>query len=211
MSFASPYVSISNTVNLPTVQLHALSAGRFTLPEEQFITPSTPGSRKTVPSLSFLIQHTNPFTGEITRIVFDLGLRSNVEGYSKPIQQHVATRQSVTTTPDVVASLADGGLRPDDIDFIIYSQVSSLMVTLRDPKYNMMVSLRLGSRVRNSPGRLHVIEFAMLRQREMAGSLRPYRYAAGLPQQHLHRRTWGIGRPRRETRSVEREPLIFRV
>ena len=108
-----------------TVQVHALSAGHFSLPEEQFVCPSSNGARKTVPSLSFLVQHTNPVTKRRTRIVFDLGLRRNIDRYSEPIRLHVATRQPMTTHPDVVKSLEMGGLTPNDIDYVIYSHVSS--------------------------------------------------------------------------------------
>ena len=55
--------------------------------------------------------------------MFDLGLRRNLEGYSGPIQQHAATRRPISTSPDVVKSLAAGGLTPDDIDFVVYSHV----------------------------------------------------------------------------------------
>ncbi|KAI1749128.1 Metallo-hydrolase/oxidoreductase [Xylaria castorea] len=115
--------SNTSSTRLPTVQVHALSAGHFTLPEEQFVYPASPGARKTVPSLAFLVQHKNPTSGEITRIVFDLGLRSVVERYSEPIQRHLATRRPITTSPDVVKSLRAGGLTPDDIDFVFYSHV----------------------------------------------------------------------------------------
>ncbi|KAI3318782.1 Metallo-hydrolase/oxidoreductase [Xylariaceae sp. AK1471] len=118
----SPFSDTSKT-ELATVQLHALSAGHFTLPEEQFVQPASPGARKTVPSLSFLVQHRNTATGDITRIVFDLGLRRVIERYSEPIQRHVDTRQPLTTDPDVVKSLKTGGLTPDDIDFVFYSHV----------------------------------------------------------------------------------------
>lgn len=116
----------SNTLDktLPTVELHALSAGHFTLPEEQFVRPSSPGARKTVPSLAFLLQHRDPTSGVTTRIVFDLGLRREVGRYSEPIQRHLATRQPLTTDPDIVKSLAAGGLTPDDIDYVFYSHVS---------------------------------------------------------------------------------------
>ncbi|KAI0401976.1 beta-lactamase-like protein [Xylaria palmicola] len=108
---------------LPTVQLHALSAGHFTLPEEQFVHPVLPGTRKTVPSLAFLIQHRDQSSGKVTRIVFDLGLRRAPERYPENLQRHLATRQPLTTEPDVVKSLAAGGLTPDDIDFVFYSHV----------------------------------------------------------------------------------------
>ncbi|KAK0702223.1 beta-lactamase-like protein [Lasiosphaeris hirsuta] len=108
---------------LATVSLHALSAGHFSLPEEQFVRPASPGARKTVPSLCFLLQHICAASGDTTRIVFDLGLRRDVNRYSEPIQRHVTTRQPMSTDPDVVKSLKAGGLTPDDIDVVIYSHV----------------------------------------------------------------------------------------
>src|SRR5271156_813131 len=105
------------------VTVAALAAGSLTLPERFFVTPFSPSVRRTVPSLSFLIQHTSPATQKITRIVFDLGLRRNISTYSSPIRKHCATRQPMTTAPDVVASLAEGGLTPADIDYVILSHV----------------------------------------------------------------------------------------
>ncbi|KAF2794008.1 hypothetical protein K505DRAFT_275897 [Melanomma pulvis-pyrius CBS 109.77] len=106
-----------------TVSVHALQCGHFSLPEYQFVHPVSPDARKTVPSLAFLIQHHNPHSGKVTRIVFDLGLRRDIKRYAAPIQKHVETRQPMTTDPDVVKSLALGGLTPDDIDSVIYSHV----------------------------------------------------------------------------------------
>ncbi|KAK5655102.1 hypothetical protein OQA88_6001 [Cercophora sp. LCS_1] len=106
-----------------TVTVHALCGGHFTLPEDQFVSPSEPGARKTVPSLCFLIQHCNPETQKITRIVFDLGVRRDVGRYSEPIRRHVETRRPLSTDPDVVKSLEAGRLTPDDIDYVIYSHV----------------------------------------------------------------------------------------
>jgi hypothetical protein len=74
--------------------------------------------------LAFLIQHRDHGTGRLTRIVFDLGLRRDVKRYAAPIQKHIETRQPMTTDPDVTKSLAQGGLQPADIDFVIYSHVS---------------------------------------------------------------------------------------
>ncbi|KAB5533519.1 beta-lactamase-like protein [Coniochaeta sp. 2T2.1] len=106
-----------------TVKVHVLSAGHFSLPEEQFVSPSTPGARHAVPSLCFLIEHTDAVTRKTTRIVFDLGLRRDVARYPPQIQQHLTTRVPYTTDPDVVKSLKAGGLTPDDIDYVIYSHV----------------------------------------------------------------------------------------
>jgi hypothetical protein len=62
--------------------------------------------------------------------VFDLGLRKNLERYSEPIQQHAATRTPISTSPDVVKSLAVGGLTPNDIDFVVYSHVRGLELSM---------------------------------------------------------------------------------
>lgn len=116
-------ITLKATEPVVAVQVHALSAGHFSLPEEQFVQPASPGARRIVPSLCFLIQHVSSATGNTTRIVLDLGLRRDVDRYSEPIRRHVATRQPITTDPDVVKSLAAGGLNPDDIDYVIYSHV----------------------------------------------------------------------------------------
>lgn len=106
------------------VTVHALSAGHVTLPEAYFITPiDDPSSRSTVPSLSFLIHHTDQDTGKITRIVFDLGIRRRLDDYAKPIRKHTLTRQPLSGEPDTVASLAAGGLTPDDIDIVMFSHL----------------------------------------------------------------------------------------
>lgn len=111
--------------NLPTVvSVHALRAGYLTLPERLFITPiEDPDQRKTVPSLSFLIQHQSPATGKITRLVFDLGIRREPELYAESIRRHTSTRQPLAGYPDVTQSLETGGLSSSDIDFVILSHV----------------------------------------------------------------------------------------
>ncbi|OQE08115.1 hypothetical protein PENVUL_c011G09746 [Penicillium vulpinum] len=108
--------------NEPSVEVHALRAGRFTLPERFFVHPASENAKRTVPSLSFLIQHVNR-ASITTRIVFDLGLRHPSTNYPIPIQRHLETRQPMTTEPDIVQSLAAGGLSTDDIDYVIYSHV----------------------------------------------------------------------------------------
>ncbi|ETN38717.1 uncharacterized protein HMPREF1541_06755 [Cyphellophora europaea CBS 101466] len=106
-----------------TVQVHALQAGHLTLPERFFVNPADETARRTVPSLAFLIQHHDPETGHTSRILLDLGIRRSVSRYPEPIQNHIATRQPLTTDPDVTKSLAAGGLTPEDIDYVIYSHV----------------------------------------------------------------------------------------
>jgi glyoxylase-like metal-dependent hydrolase (beta-lactamase superfamily II) len=105
------------------VQLHVLSGGHFSLPEHQFVAPSSPTARWTVPSLCFLVQHRDKTTSKTTNIIFDLGLRRDVTRYSEPIRRHIATRQPLYTDPDVTKSLLQAGLTPNDVDYVIYSHV----------------------------------------------------------------------------------------
>ncbi|KAF7547087.1 hypothetical protein G7046_g9109 [Stylonectria norvegica] len=120
------------------VTLSALDAGHLTLPERLFVTDADPEKRSTVPSLAFLIQHPLPSTSSPgrsgTNIVFDLGLKRDVNGYKPAQQEHVKQRQPVTTDPDCADSLRYGAAgssrdgRPlldpaKDIDFVILSHV----------------------------------------------------------------------------------------
>lgn len=107
---------------MATASVHALSTGHLTLPERFFITPADEEAKKTVPSLSFLIQHKSA-DYKTTRLVLDLGMRRDLSLLPEKLQKHLATRGPVSTEPDAVASLAKGGLKPDDIDYIIFSHV----------------------------------------------------------------------------------------
>ncbi|KAH8812579.1 beta-lactamase-like protein [Xylogone sp. PMI_703] len=104
------------------VTVHALSSGFLTLPEHLFVEGAREGDRKTVPSISFLIQHRDA-TGQLTRIVFDMGIRKNLEKYPPSLQSHLKSRQPLSSEPDVKDSLELGGLKPQDIDFIFLSHV----------------------------------------------------------------------------------------
>jgi glyoxylase-like metal-dependent hydrolase (beta-lactamase superfamily II) len=119
MSTALPVASGDQTY----VTVHALSAGFLTLPVHLFVSPSEYGERKTVPSLSFLLQHRQADTGKLTRIVFDLGIRKTLDNYPAPIRKHLTTRIPLSTSPDVSESLGYGSLTPQDIDLVILSHV----------------------------------------------------------------------------------------
>lgn len=109
------------------VTVHALSAGHLTLPEKFFISPlesSSLEARRTVPSLSFLIKHQDVSSQEPpTYVLFDLGLRKHLSLYSQQIQAHAETRKPISSQPDVLTSLQEGGLNADDIDLIVLSHV----------------------------------------------------------------------------------------
>jgi hypothetical protein len=163
-----------------TVSLHALSSGHFTLPEYQFLHPVARDARKTVPSLAFLIQHQGSTDGKVTRIVFDLGLRRDIERYSEPIRQHVETRRPLTTEPDVVKSLAKGGLTPEDIDYVVYSHVYRLLYLLG---HNLT---------------------------QLSGTLGSYWRATRFSDLYVCRRPWCICAVERRVVVAARRPLIFR-
>ena len=114
--------STNSLVAKAVVSVHALSTGHFTLPEHQFVYPSSKDARRTVPSLAFLIQHVDKETHKQTRILFDLGLRHDITRYPSPIQKHIETRKPIDTE-NVVWNLEKGGLTANDINYIIYSHV----------------------------------------------------------------------------------------
>ncbi|KAI0401968.1 hypothetical protein F4802DRAFT_609000 [Xylaria palmicola] len=118
------------------VTISALDAGHITLPDHLFVTGADPEVRTTVPSLAFLIQHPSPpaaRSGNVTNLVFDLGVKRNRSGYAAAQQPHVAVREPIITDPDCAASLRKGAngevedpglLSPEkDIDFVILSHV----------------------------------------------------------------------------------------
>jgi glyoxylase-like metal-dependent hydrolase (beta-lactamase superfamily II) len=123
------------------VTVSAVDAGHITLPDYLFVTGADPNKRTTVPSLSFLIQHpSSPVSrdSDVTNLLFDLGVKRDLEGYTIAQQGHVAERQPVITDPDCGVSLRKGTSSEDedttasknellspekDIDFVILSHV----------------------------------------------------------------------------------------
>lgn len=106
------------------VTISALDGGHLTLPEYLFVTDADPHKRATVPSLSFLIQHPSGGSGSPTRLLFDLGMKRNLEEFPPPMRAHIRNRQPTILHPDVGDSLRAGGLDPAEIDMVILSHVS---------------------------------------------------------------------------------------
>lgn len=106
-----------------TVSVSALHGGTFTLPLNLFVASATDQDRSTVPSLCFLLAHTDAASGQTTKTVFDLGLRRDTDGYIAPIREHLATRQPLDTALDTRQSLLDGGVPPAEIARVIVSHV----------------------------------------------------------------------------------------
>lgn len=109
--------------NQTYVSVSALEGGSLTLPESLFITHADPSKRTTVPSLCFLIRHTSPKSQKTTNLVFDLGLKRDFSKYTTSQQHHVSQRQPTSTSPDVTASLRNGGVKPEEIDVVVLSHV----------------------------------------------------------------------------------------
>ncbi|KAK4451033.1 beta-lactamase-like protein [Podospora aff. communis PSN243] len=109
------------------VKLSALDAGHLTLPERLFITDADPTLTSTVPSLSFLIQHpsspANRPSATHTNILFDLGIKRDLNSYPPAQRAHNAQRQPIITTLDSADSLRAGGLDPTAIDLVILSHI----------------------------------------------------------------------------------------
>lgn len=96
---------------------------QLTLPERNFITNANPEKRTTVPSLCFLIRHKST-DGKQNNLVFDLGLKKKLDGYTPAQQHHITQRQPVIVEPDTADSLRAGGLEPTkDINAAILSHV----------------------------------------------------------------------------------------
>jgi hypothetical protein len=116
-----PFPADAENQNYVTV--HALSAGFLDWPDQYFVQPCLEGARTKAPSLAFLIQHHSPKTGRPTRIVFDLGIRKNIDTYPEVLKTHIVNHLSVITEPDVSDSLRLGDLSPEDIGFVVLSHV----------------------------------------------------------------------------------------
>jgi glyoxylase-like metal-dependent hydrolase (beta-lactamase superfamily II) len=125
MSFTADSVILPLSASDQTyVTISALQAGHLTLPERLFVTDADPEKRATVPSLSFLIQHSSKSAPSRTdKLVFDLGLKRDFSGYREAQQHHIAQRQPTTVSPDAAESLRKGGLDPKDVDTVMLSHV----------------------------------------------------------------------------------------
>jgi glyoxylase-like metal-dependent hydrolase (beta-lactamase superfamily II) len=114
------------------VSVSALAGGFITLPDWAFVSPAQPDSRRTVPSLSFIIAHpgikaSDPLgifpIRKPLRIMFDLGLRSSATKYPEGQQKHLENRRPFNLEPGIAKQLAENGTVPGDIDAVIFSHV----------------------------------------------------------------------------------------
>ncbi|KAK4631306.1 Cytochrome P450 monooxygenase mpaDE [Fulvia fulva] len=126
MSNSSPLPAPSNDQNY--VELSPIPGGSITLADNFFVHPATPGAKRTVPSLTFLVKHpgTSLYGGNATEpfhMMFDLGLRKAQNRYPENLQKHIDGRAPFKLEPGVAAQLEAGGLSPGEIDLVILSHV----------------------------------------------------------------------------------------
>jgi len=108
------------------VTISALEGGHLTLSERFFVTAADPEKKTTVPSLCFLIKHPSPGNNgrPTTNLVFDLGLKRDLNQYTPAMAAHIHNRQPIITNPDCAGSLRAGGFEPHtDIDIVMLSHI----------------------------------------------------------------------------------------
>lgn len=112
------------------VTVSAIEGGFITLPDSCFVAPSNPEDRRTVPSLAFLIEHPRAklfghdgSDSKPLRMMFDLGLRSELRRYIPAQQAHLVNREPYRLGPGIAKYLQEGGLTPADIDAVVLSHV----------------------------------------------------------------------------------------
>ena len=91
---AIPPQVLNDSASSSYVNVTPIVAGTFTLPERAFVSPVDSEARRTVPSLSFLIDHPKRGLNKGC-LIFDLGLRSRAEAYISELQPHLKARQPI--------------------------------------------------------------------------------------------------------------------
>ncbi|KAI9065959.1 Metallo-hydrolase/oxidoreductase [Trametes sanguinea] len=102
----------------PFIEVSALEAGFLELRMRLFVSGSGPTESKMCPSLSFLLRHSS--TKET--LVFDLGIRRNLETHPPAVRQLNAGR-TVVVPRTVAESLQKGGVDSRDIKTVIVSHL----------------------------------------------------------------------------------------
>ncbi|ESK81485.1 metallo-beta-lactamase superfamily protein [Moniliophthora roreri MCA 2997] len=104
----------SNTVSVRCINVCTDDSG---VPAALLLEPVLPGREfLPIPALAFLIEHPKK------RIMFDLGLRKDVDNLSPTIAQNISMPGfGLKVEKDIVEQLGAGGIKPDDVDIVIWS------------------------------------------------------------------------------------------
>ena len=115
----SSYTLPAPGANQAFCNVSALEAGLIDLPDEMFISNATPGKVTTLPTLSFLLNHST----HDKKFVFDLGLRKDWENLPPYIVGLLKTSFTFEVRQDVAESLQIGGTSPSDITYVCLSHI----------------------------------------------------------------------------------------
>lgn len=101
-------------------EVSALEAGHVRVPLDYLINTAKAGETRELPSLSFLLRHSQ--NGDI--FVFDLGIPKDLQTLSPKYHERIAQMGFIMRIPeDAADSLAKGGLDATDVKHLCYSHI----------------------------------------------------------------------------------------
>ncbi|KAF9267230.1 Metallo-hydrolase/oxidoreductase [Marasmius fiardii PR-910] len=118
MSSSPAEVNIPQSTSTVSVRVFSIFADSTKLPVAMVWEPVLPG-RETyhLPGYAFLIEH----KGSKRRVMFDLGMRKDHDGFSPQIQTAFSPGLHFIIERDIVEQLQDGGVELESIEAVIWS------------------------------------------------------------------------------------------
>ncbi|EGN96610.1 hypothetical protein SERLA73DRAFT_93143 [Serpula lacrymans var. lacrymans S7.3] len=101
------------------MNVSALEGGILAIPSEYVVTGVPPSEVISCPSLCFFLRHSK--TG--AHLVFDLGIRRDVESYPPSIQARIKKFNPVNVDETVPDSLGKGGFLPGQVETVVLSHL----------------------------------------------------------------------------------------
>ncbi|EGN96612.1 hypothetical protein SERLA73DRAFT_75496 [Serpula lacrymans var. lacrymans S7.3] len=101
------------------MEVSALEAGILHMPLQFAIAGASPSDISICPSLAFFLRHSKTEAG----LVFDLGIRRDVEGYPPIIQESIKKSVPVAVDQTVSESLSKGGLPAEQVETVVISHL----------------------------------------------------------------------------------------
>ncbi|KLO12242.1 Metallo-hydrolase/oxidoreductase [Schizopora paradoxa] len=107
------------STNQAFCDVSALEGGMLDFPCKMAVASAAADERKITPALAFLVTHSTTKQ----QIVFDLGVRKDIENVPGPAYQRVANIFKAQVVVDVPDALAKGGVKVEDVKTVILSHV----------------------------------------------------------------------------------------
>ncbi|KIK48205.1 hypothetical protein CY34DRAFT_735072 [Suillus luteus UH-Slu-Lm8-n1] len=108
------------SVDQPFMYVSALEGGTVRIPCNLVVDGNSQEESISCPSLAFSLQHSKTKS----RVVFDLGIRRDLEGYTPLSQERIKTMGFAPVVNQTVAeSLIKGGISPDQVETVIISHL----------------------------------------------------------------------------------------